>query len=402
MRVKTTLIAAALAGVGMLSMPGFAAADVIRVSPGESIQAAIDQAAPGDTVKVARGTFEENVQIKTPGVTLKGADEDETFIVPGATPSPVDPICEGTGVCVSEVPDFGPPTPPTLADVRVKDLAVRGFVFSGVFFYGTVDHRVSDVFADGSEYGIFGLNTTGGKYLDNTTPDNIEAGIYIGDSENADSVVRDNVANGNQEFGIFLRDAANGVVEDNETSGNCMGILILDTPGPPVAGDWVLHDNDASHNTGVCAFDAPTAGGIGIGIAGAQNNTLVGNRTNGNVPASAVDLSGGIVLVTIPGPTPEETNLATGNTVKFNKAFGNSPVDILWDEQGENSFIHNRCETSSPDGLCTGRGHGHGHGRGDDDDDDDDDDGHGHHGDRHDGDHGKSGGWGRGDRHDDD
>jgi parallel beta-helix repeat protein len=388
MRVKTTLVAAALAGLGMLSLPGFAAADVIRVSPGESIQAAIDQAAPGDTVKLRRGTYEENVQIKTPGITLKGADDDETFIVPPATPSPVDPICEGTGVCVSEVPDFGPPSPPTLADVRVKDLAVRGFPFSDVFFYGTVDHRITDVFADGSEYGIFALNTTGGRYWDNTTPNNIEAGIYIGDSENADAVVRDNVANGNQEFGIFLRDAANGVVEDNETSGNCIGIFILDTPGPPVAGDWVVHDNDASHNTTVCAFDAPTAGGIGIGIAGAQNNTIVGNTANGNMPATPVDISGGIVVV-----TPDPSTVATGNTVKFNKAFGNSPFDILWDEQGENTFVGNRCETSQPDGLCTGRGNGHGHGRGDDDDDDDDDRGHG--GDRH------HGGGDRGGRHDD-
>ena len=56
MRVKMTFVAAALAGILTMLVSGTAAADVIRVSSGESIQAAIDKADPGDTIKIGPGT----------------------------------------------------------------------------------------------------------------------------------------------------------------------------------------------------------------------------------------------------------------------------------------------------------------------------------------------------------
>src|SRR3954447_14118332 len=190
MRVKTILVAASLAGLAMLLVAGPAAADVIKVSPGESIQTAIDQAGSGDTVKIAPGTYQENVQIKTDGITLKGAGSDQTLIEAAATPAAVDPICEGTGVCVTDFAGdpSGPPPSPSLSDVRIKDLAVTGFGFSGVFFFATVDQRVSHVLAKDNEgYGIAAFNTTGGEYRGNVASNNGEAGLYVGDSPEANA-----------------------------------------------------------------------------------------------------------------------------------------------------------------------------------------------------------------------
>src|SRR5438876_9437992 len=148
MRVKMTLVAAALAGLTMMLLSGPAAADVIKVSPGQSIQSAIDKADKGDTVKLAPGTYTENVQIKTEGLTLKGAGSHSTVIQPPATPNQVDPICEGTGICASDAADQN--ASPSLEDVTVKDLKVTGFGFSGIFFFATVDQRVTDVLAEGN------------------------------------------------------------------------------------------------------------------------------------------------------------------------------------------------------------------------------------------------------------
>ena len=63
-----TLPGAILAG--LLALPAAQAA-IIPVKPGESIQAAIDKAQPGDVVEVQRGRYEENLRIEKT-ITLRG------------------------------------------------------------------------------------------------------------------------------------------------------------------------------------------------------------------------------------------------------------------------------------------------------------------------------------------
>ena len=362
MRAKTSLVVAALAGLTMMLLSVPAAADVIKVHPGESIQAAIDQASPGDKIKLAPGTYRESVQIKTDAITLRGAGADETVIKPG--PGSGQGICEGSdGICVADADVSNPNAPPVInnrvADVRIKDLKVKGFDFSGVFFFGTRDQRVKEVVAKrNAEYGIAAFETTGGRYRDNATPRNGEAGLYVGDSENADAVLRDNVSNHNAGIGIFIRDAAHGRVKHNRTSDNCIGVLFLDTPDDPAAplpsSDWIARKNRVNHNNAVCSGEEGDSSGIGIAIDGAQRITLLHNTANGNRPAGPSPFGGGILVATEPGfPT------ATGNLIKHNTAFRNRPVDLFWDQLGSNRFTRNRCGTSDPNGLCGHHGSHH-------------------------------------------
>ena len=48
-------------------------AAIIVVSPGQSIQAAVNHAHPGDTVLLRRGVYHQSVQIRTDGITLRGS-----------------------------------------------------------------------------------------------------------------------------------------------------------------------------------------------------------------------------------------------------------------------------------------------------------------------------------------
>src|SRR5436309_14998129 len=84
MRVMKILAAAALAAFVSAVFAGPSAADVIKVSPGDSIQAAIDSAGTYDTIKLAPGTYQETVQIKKDGITLKGAGADKPMIEPAS------------------------------------------------------------------------------------------------------------------------------------------------------------------------------------------------------------------------------------------------------------------------------------------------------------------------------
>ena len=45
----------------------------IHVYPGDSIQAAVDAASPGDTIIVHKGEYHQSVKIGTNDITLKGA-----------------------------------------------------------------------------------------------------------------------------------------------------------------------------------------------------------------------------------------------------------------------------------------------------------------------------------------
>lgn len=357
MKVKMTVAAVTVMAL-MLGLPAFAAADVIKVRPGESIQDAIDEASPGDTIKIKAGTFEENVVVTKDDLTIEGAGHDRTRIVPGTPAAPTCPeaVLFGVvaGICAQGV-----------ADVHITELAVDRFTGPGVLLFGTSGARVDEVQAnDNGEYGLAAFESTGVRFVENTTARNGEAGVYVGDSPDAQAKIAHNTAYDNVGFGVFIRDASFGEVKHNRTFGNCVGIILLNT-GAGV-GNWIVGGNRAVDNSRACpgGGDEPGLSGIGIGVAGAHDIDVVGNVVLHNKPSGVTDVSGGIVLISL-GPEALNANVR----VKDNTAIDNDPFDLLWDGQGSGiEFKGNRCKTSEPDGLCV-KGRGDHHGDHDDDDD---------------------------------
>lgn len=385
MGVLLAAVLAALASLLVLVAP--ASADhVTVVRAGESIQAAVDAAEPGDKIVVKRGRYAENVAITTDGITLKGRGAK---LVPPESPaanacSAGEPARDG--ICATgdvDFPDDGPPiVNDPISDVTIKGFKVKGFPGTGIVFLGAEDPVVKHNRAkDNGEYGIARFVSTGGKIVGNAASGSEEAGIYVGDSPDADVLIARNHAFDNQLFGFFLRDAANGRLVGNRSYDNCVGAIVLNT-GANIAGDWKFFANRVFDNDKFCAADAeegtPAFSGIGIAIVNASDNKLFGNVIKDNNPSGDVPFSGGVVVVDsgTPGANPP-----SGNVIKGNVILGNEP-DIFWDGSGEGNVIaNNLCETSVPEGLCERRH------RGD----------HGHHGGKHHGDH-HHGGHHHGDR----
>lgn len=359
-----TGLVAALAG----AVPAHAAT-TITVSPGQSIQAAVNQAQPGDTIVVQKGTYHEAVAIGAgkDGLTLIGTGV--SLLPPANPPAPGTNLCAdmgdpAPGFCVTG--DVSPPadqnSQPTVKST-LKNVTIDGFTVShfdgmGVFGFGTENLTVknSRLFHDG-EYGIFVNTSTGAKIINNFAIDADEAGIYIGDSPNPPAGITqpaNATVQGNRSFdslfGIFLRDASVGTVSGNNIMGNCIGVLVLaDAPGP--AGNWTITGNHIATNVKACPAIAdenfPAMSGSGVLLLGAHDNTVSNNEVWYNQPEGSTAVSGGIIVAK--DPTNSSATAPVNNTVSSNNAHGNKPGDIIWDGSGTgNTFTGNRCDLAIP------------------------------------------------------
>lgn len=351
----------AVAAFGATAAPAQAnpGGHTIWVPPGTgTISAAVAAARPGDTIKLAAGTYLDSVFIPI-ALTIDGAGWSKTVITP---PDSSDNPCNDeqlmTALCA--VGAFDPATgvfdtSRPVKDVVIKHLRVTGFTDTGVLGFNTDGLRVSHVRADhNGGYGIARFLSTDSVFDGNWASYNAEAGLYMGDSPHADSVVRHNRADHNG-FGIFLRDSTDITATHNTVWGNCIGILALNSggeePGDLPAGDYRIVHNTSFANDRACpaSEDGPPLSGIGIALAGVHDTVAANNAVPDNAPGGDTLVSGGIVIASTAdtgGADPID------NVVRHNKLRGNDPADIVWDGTGSgNQVTHNHCEMAIPPDL---------------------------------------------------
>jgi hypothetical protein len=353
-RLLAAFAAAALLVPFAWSAPAGAASTVVHA--GESIQQAIDNASPGDTIVVFRGTYAENLEITKDGIRLVGLGATLTppaTAIPNVCGDPSDPASV-VGVCihgdVSVDENFNVTVNSYVHDVSVTGFTVRDFPTMGIFAIGTQDTRlVGNKTLDDGEYGIFANTASGTQIIGNVATNGGEAGIYVGDSPEADARVVGNDVSGSAQ-GVFVRNAEHGSIVGNRLHDNCIGIVFLgDAPGP--VGAFDVTGNIIRHNSKACPAteENPDAtSGLGVANVGAHDVNVRGNIITDNLPGGDTAFSGGVVVVQ-GGP---EGTAPADNTVKGNIILRNQP-DILWDGSGTgNVFQPNLCQTSVPDGLC--------------------------------------------------
>jgi parallel beta-helix repeat protein len=369
----TGLVAGTATALLALSMPAYAGTthhhgghhDTIWVDPGSgTIAAAVAAASPGDTIHLKKGTYFDSVAIdKT--LTIKGSGWRTVIQPPAAfvpnvcntpagngSPASEEGLCAIGAADTSGNPDLTRP----VTDVHISDLRVTGFSDSGIIGFNTKGLKVHDVRSDhNGGYGIARFVSTDSLFEDNWTSWNTEAGLYMGDSPNAHSVLRDNKADNNG-FGIFMRDSTDLTAVGNRVWGNCIGILALNTggeaPGDLPAGDYRINDNVSLANDKFCPASGdgqPPLSGIGIGLAGVHDTVVAHNVVKDNQPGGTSAFVGGIVIVSTKafgGTDP------TNNTVRGNRLRNNTPVDIFWDGTGTgNTVLRNHCKTAQPSNL---------------------------------------------------
>ncbi len=231
-----------------------------EASPWLTIQHAVEQLQPGDTVLVKSGTYAgarlENSGTAAGYLTLKAA--------PGATVVINGPGPQNSHQSALEIENWDTP----VSYWVIEGLEVTGAPHWGIDIRGGEDNHAHHIVIRGNHVhdngqsatctGIFAAFTDDVLIENNNTHNNSEHGIYVNNSSDR-FVIRNNVSHHNANCGIHL----NG----DESMG----------------GDGILSDGQVTGNT---IYENGTGGGSGINMDGVSqsvvaNNVLYNNHASG-------------------------------------------------------------------------------------------------------------------------
>lgn len=286
----------------------------------EGQSGAVIQAPAGDAIAVVQ--FRGPQQSRLSGFTITGAGANVAAGV------------RANGFVCEDAPCG--PTQVSISRNRISDIYSSGdFGVGGVgIFIFQSEGNVEDNTVE--RYGAIGIDADGDDRADtfaqvdgNTIrgqgpggPNVNQIGIRFDETsmDSEDNTISGNYGSGANGVGYGIQVVfANGSIRDNTVKNNHTGVHY-----GPGAGE--LRSNTVSNNAG-----------NGIELFSTVGATIVENTASNNG-------GNGIFLATG----------ATGNTVRDNKARGNTGVD-LFDSNGlplVNSYAGNRCATSNPSGLC--------------------------------------------------
>jgi cytochrome c peroxidase len=304
----------------------------ITVRAGGSIQSAVDQARPGDTIEVEPGSYKESVLVDIDRITLRGLVREGQRAV-------LDGEGERTDAVISSSHGF-----------TIEGMALRNYTSNGITVHGATGVVFRDLVVDNTGlYGVYPVECKDVLVERVVVTGARDAAIYVGQSR--DIVVRKSEVHDNV-TGIEIENSVNALVEDNFAHGNTGGILVFLLPNNPskVGSDTRLVRNRVIANNHP-NFGDPNAivsqvpPGTGIFIMAADRTEVTGNEVRGND-------SVGIAVVSLLSAFPRGTSFDVGIVPEGNRIFGNTlaengrnpaasvkavagrGVDLLWDGSG--------------------------------------------------------------------
>jgi len=254
------------------------------VSPGESIQDAIDAAASGDVIKVMPGDYTEThggtaaLRItKRLKLIAKSSESEPVRILPGPGNIHgilVEPENEGD---------------PNINGLLIKGFTVEGFDKNGIFLRHVNKFKIKDnVSANNLENGIFPTLSAKGLVKKNVSYGSLDSGLWVEASENV-RIIKNEIYN--NPTGLEVTVSKKIFAKGNDIHDNTVGIGLYHPNGASLDplgddGNWRIIGNQVYDNN----FPNPVSGGLvgalpyGIGILtiGVDNVLLLKNTVQGN------------------------------------------------------------------------------------------------------------------------
>jgi len=368
---------------------GIGSAAEIRVSSGQSIQAAVNSANSGDTIIVDPGTYVENIAItKTSNLVLMSASQnpDDTIIVSNDTTKDVISATSRMNLVIKGFTISGAATDHSgirLNSCRDCTIEKNKLLNDGMGVYlqscintivrnnaatrtsdiGTgrginIEKSVSTTLSSNSvsnqRFGIYLSGSLPNTISGNTISQNNDTGITLESSGN--SVLESNNVSSNGKKGIYLKDSSKSSVKNNVVSSNAAngidleassGSTVLNNKVSGNAKDTNIHgiflntckDNSVQNNEmSNCQY--------GYAMRFSENNSLVNNNAHDNAigfyvsyTSSRNTLSGNKASSNANGIRIEIG--ANNNIVDKNEANSNSAVGIALDNATNNKISNN-------------------------------------------------------------
>jgi parallel beta-helix repeat protein len=271
--------------------PVAATAATITVRPGDSIQAAVDAAAPGDTIKVFPGDYTEThgndvaVHI-TKSIKLIAKSRIRHGVRVRLQPGPGN--TQGIKV------EPANPGDPDIVGLKIQGFTVQGFHNNGIWLRHVSNYTIDGNEAvDNLENGIWPTLSANGKVRNNVAYGSQDSALWIEASENVRALNNDLSTS---PTGLEITISKNIVIQRNNIHDNTVGVGLyhpnaagLPNPYPTYAelGDWNLrdnhiHDNNAPNTAPSGSLSSGLPSGIGILVLGVDNNTLYRNQIENN------------------------------------------------------------------------------------------------------------------------
>lgn len=312
---------------------------VHTVKNGESIQAAVSRAQPGDTIRILPGLYKETVFIDKDDISVMGVIVDGEWPVLDGERKLNDAILySGNGVRIEN-----------LKIVHYKGNAIMGQAGNNFVIRHNwiVDTGVYGIFPEFGQNGLIEYNVVSGIE---------DAAIYVGMCDNvhvAHNEVYASVA------GIEIENTRHAVVENNMVYDNAGGILAFITPGLPIKTtfDVIIRDNFIVGNNHK-NFGAPgsiVAGvpsGTGIIVMAADDVQIENNviRDNKNAGIVIVDHGSFANITRDPEADPNPDRVSIYKNFFANNGY--EPIDDI------KALMALNLTTKGPDVVSAGPGGG--------------------------------------------
>jgi nitrous oxidase accessory protein NosD len=331
-----------LLAVAVFATATAADARVRVVQPGESIQAAIDAASPGDTILVRPGVYQETgntqfgLRISTPNLRLigklgRGQTQGVRLVAYGTQQTGVYAAPAG---CGPEVPVGG--CAEELEGFEIRGFAVEDFPRHGIQTRFVNDFKIiGNESARNLENGIYPTISANGLVQNNVSYGALDTAMWVAASENVRVVgneLRDSV------IGFEISVANEVQVNNNIIKNNSVGVALIHPNGAgnaqlPVMANWVIEDNWIySNNLPNMAppgtFQAELPSGVGVLLLGVSNNVITRNKVKNNDFVGIGVLGWCTAVGFAPGRTcfadpPQADPAANDNLVYENYVLGN-------------------------------------------------------------------------------